>query len=43
MAVYAGLFCLLVAFAMFRAFQEKKRRAERRRRMLRNLQTALDV
>ena len=43
MAVYAGLICLLVAFGTFCAIQEKKRREERRQRLLRNLRTALDA
>jgi hypothetical protein len=43
MAVYLTLFCLVIAFATFRAFQEKKRRQERRRRILQNLRTALDT
>ena len=43
MAVYAGVICLLVAFGILWVFQEKKRRKERRQRLLRNLHTALDA
>jgi hypothetical protein len=43
MGLYVTLFLLLIAFATFRALQEKKQREERRRRMLQNLRTALDA
>jgi len=43
MGLYVALFIALIGVATLRAVQEKKRRVERRRRMLENLRTALDA